>query len=302
MHTWKMHLYTALLRGLQKPLSRFSPFHIEPPSADTADISYLLETTAGFTLVYIYYPQKDLHTSLPVFVNLHGGGFFMGQAEDDEKWGKYIAAETPCVVVNVDYHLAPKTQFPDSLFEIRDVLLWLHEHNSTLGLDMGSYSLGGHSAGGNLAAATVLLLRDTGLPLPRVQILDSPILDLHTNPRCKPAVSGAIPAAVADLFAASYLKDSQDRRHPYISPLYAKSLEELPPALLFTPEFDSLALEANDYAARLRKAGTPASFHTFPGTFHAFTHNGKKESAYEAWNLIIKTLRLHLLSSISENK
>lgn len=294
MHPYKIRLYTAVLRTLQKPLSRFSPFHITPPLSITTDVSFILETAAGFTQIHMYYPPGDPGTNMPVFVNLHGGGFFMGRARDDEGWGQYVASQTPCVVVNVEYHLAPKTQFPVTLFEISGVLSWLHEHQSALGLNMARYSLGGHSAGGNLAAASVLLLRDTGLPLPILQILDSPILDLDTSPRCKPAVSGAIPAAIAELFAASYLKDYEDRRHPYISPLYEPYLEGLPPALLFTPEFDSLAREAEEYAGRLREAFTPADFYTFPGTFHAFTHNGKKESAQQAWELIIKTLQTHL--------
>nr|WP_252313030.1 alpha/beta hydrolase fold domain-containing protein [Sinobaca sp. H24] len=165
MHPYKMRLYTAVLRTLQKPLSRFSPFHIAPPLSITTDVSFILETAAGFTQIHMYYPPAQSGANRPVFVNLHGGGFFMGRARDDEGWGKYVASQTPCVVVNVEYHLAPKTQFPVTLFEIRDVLSWLHEHQSALGLDMARYSLGGHSAGGNLAAASVLLLRDTGLPL-----------------------------------------------------------------------------------------------------------------------------------------
>ncbi|WP_298787455.1 alpha/beta hydrolase [uncultured Marinococcus sp.] len=296
MPVWRTYLLTALLRAFQIQMRRYSPTHITPPAADTVRTdSYIVETAAGATPVHLYYPEAAEGTALPVFVNLHGGGFFMGSYADDEGWGRHVAERTPCVVVNIDYHLAPRSRFPFSMFEVRDVLTWLHAREERLGLNMERFALGGHSAGGNIAASTLLLLRDTGAPMPAVQILDSPILDLATDPREKPSFPGAIPIFVADLFPASYLETSQSAAHPYISPLRAVSLAGLPPTLVFTPEYDSLAQEAFRYAKRLKREGVPAEYRMFPKTLHAFTHVGRKSTAKKAWGLVVSTLQARLL-------
>ncbi|MDZ5784193.1 alpha/beta hydrolase [Marinococcus luteus] len=296
MPVWRTYLLTSLLRAFQIRLRRYSPTHITPPTADAVRTdSYMVETAAGTTPVHIYYPEAAEGKALPVFVNLHGGGFFMGSYADDEGWGRYVAELTPCVVVNIDYHLAPRSRFPFSLFEIRDVIAWLHTHEDWLGLNMERFALGGHSAGGNIAASTLLLLRDTGAPMPAVQILDSPILDLATDPREKASFPGAIPIFVADLFTASYLETGQSAAHPYISPLRAESLKGLPPTLVFTPEYDSLAREAFRYAERLKQEGVPVEYQMFPKTIHAFTHVGRKSTAKKAWRLVVSTLQARLL-------
>jgi acetyl esterase len=296
MPAWRTYLLTALLRAFQIQMRRYSPTHSTPPAADTVRTdSYIVETAAGATPVHIYYPEAAEGQALPTFVNLHGGGFFMGSYADDEGWGRHVAELTPCAVVNIDYHLAPRSRFPFSIFEVRDVLAWLHAQQEQLGLNMERFALGGHSAGGNIAASTLLLLRDTGAPMPAVQILDSPILDLATDPREKPSFPGAIPIFVADLFTASYLEAGQSAVHPYVSPLRAESLAGLPPTLVFTPEYDSLAREAFRYTERLRREGVPAEYQMFPKTLHAFTHVGQKSTAKKAWGLVVSTLQARLL-------
>ncbi|WP_079474853.1 alpha/beta hydrolase [Marinococcus halophilus] len=292
MTKWKTATQAAMLRSFQKRVSQQSQSYITPPAADTVSTtSYLVETTPGVTPVHIYYPMADVSKKHPVYINLHGGGFVMGSAYEDEGWCKHIAAETPCVVVNVDYHLAPKTRFPATVLEVFEIIEWLMAHAGRLSLQMNNYVLGGHSAGGNLAATASLMLRDTGHKLPKLQVLDYPVLDLQTDPYEKPAYSTAIPPYIAQIFNDSYLQTPQDARHPYASPLYAEELEGLPPALVITAEYDSLAREATQYVSRLEKAGVAVQHYPFSATSHGFTHMGNEETALEAWTTIIHALK-----------
>lgn len=292
MAKWKTSTQAAMLRSFQKRVSQQSQSYITPPAADSVSTSsYLVETTPGVTPVHIYYPIADVSKKLPVYINLHGGGFVMGSSGEDAGWCRYIAAEVSCVVVNIDYHLAPKTRFPAPVLEVFEIVEWLTAQAGRFSLQMDNYVLGGHSAGGNLAATASMMLRDTGHRLPKLQILDYPVLDLQTDPYEKPSYSTAIPPYIAQIFNDSYLQTPQDARHPYVSPLYAEQLEGLPPALVITAEYDSLAREAAQYVSRLEKAGVAVQHYPFSATSHGFTHMGNEETALEAWATIIHALK-----------
>ncbi len=251
----------------------------------------LIETGVGNTRVIIYRPKHEIEGPLPVFVNMHGGGFVMGSAELDDAWCPVIAERARCLVVNIDYHLAPEYKFPTALYECYDILKWIYENHSILQVDNKRIAVGGHSAGGNLAAALCLLNKEKEqIPLVK-QILNYPPLDLATDPDLKFKHKKAITPRLAKLFNESYLKSMKDADNPLASPIYAEDLEDLPPALIITAEFDSLADEADYYASRLEEAGVFVKKKKYLGAAHAFTHSGELKQAEEAWHLISDELK-----------
>lgn len=251
----------------------------------------LIETSLGNTRVITYRPKRNTEGPLPVFVNMHGGGFVMGSAEMDDAWCPVIADRASCLVVNIDYHLAPEYKFPAALYECYDILKWLYENPNVLQVDKKRIAVGGHSAGGNLAAALCLLNKEREkIPLVK-QILNYPPLDLATDPDLKFKHKNAIPPRLAKLFNESYLKSMKDAENPLVSPVYAEDLEDLPPALIITAEFDSLADEADYYASQLEEAGVTVKKKRYLEAAHAFTHTGELKQAEEAWHLISDELK-----------
>lgn len=211
----------------------------------------------------------------------------------DNHWCPVIADRAQCIVVNVEYQLAPEHPFPAALHECYDVLKWLYEHPDELQIDPKAIAIGGHSAGGNLATAACLLNIQKGNKLPIVyQVLDYPPLDLATDPAQKPAFEEAIPVEMARLFNAFYLQ-GQDPHNPLVSPIFAdrSSLAQMPPALVITAERDSLAQEAEQYAEKLKEAGVDVTYRQFKGVPHAFTHAGDLAIAEEAWHLMSDQLK-----------
>ncbi|WP_144495429.1 alpha/beta hydrolase [Bacillus pumilus] len=264
---------------------------VNPPEVNKME--YDIPTSAGETKVWVFKPVNTSKQPLPVFVNLHGGGFIMGSAEMDNPWCPVIADRAQCIVVNVEYQLAPEHPFPAALHECYDVLKWLYDHPDELQIDPKAIAIGGHSAGGNLATAACLLNLQKENPLPIVyQVLDYPPLDLATDPAQKPAFEEAIPVELARLFNSFYLQ-GQDPRNPLVSPVFAdrSSLAQLPPALVVTAERDSLAQEAEQYAEKLKEAGVDVTYRQFKGVPHAFTHAGDLEIAEEAWHLMSDQLK-----------
>lgn len=252
---------------------------------------HILETSAGSTTVLVYHPQTAADAHLPVFVNLHGGGFTIGSAWDDDVWCRKIANAAACVVVNVDYHLAPEHRFPMALVECYDVVKWVHDNPLALNVDPGRIAVGGHSAGGNLAAALCLLAKERG-EFPLVyQVLNYPALDLSIDPFAGPSADTFLTPRDRAFFNTCYFSQPTDALSPLASPLLAADLTGLPDALIITAEHDPLRHEGNLYAERLAAAGVGVTYRMFPGCMHAFTHFGPPKMAEEAWTLIRQQLK-----------
>lgn len=253
-----------------------------------------ITTSAGETRILIYQPNRkqEQASALPVFFNMHGGGFVLGQADGDDLWCRLIADRAGCLVVNIDYKLAPEHKFPTAVHECYDVVKWVHTHAGQFSANADLLAVGGHSAGGNLAAAVCLLNRDRGDQLPiRLQIIDYAVLDLASDPAEKPDFPEAIPAEVARTFNAMYLNQPEDARNPLASPILAETFSGLPEALIITAGRDSLAQEARTYAAKLEASGVKVTHKEYEGAAHGFTHQGDIQIAEDAWYLMSDKLK-----------
>ncbi len=254
--------------------------------------SRMIPTSYEDAPVTVHIPDRELADPLPVFVNFHGGGFVMGNPKMDDPWCSVIADRAECVVVNVEYLLAPEYPFPVPVYQSYEVVKWIADHATELNIDATRIAVGGHSAGGNLAAAICLLNKERGNELNIVyQVIDYAPLDLDTDPAQKPQFPEAIPNDISRIFNACYLEHPEDGRNPLASPVFAPSLTGLPSALVITAERDSLAAETVGYAKQLEEAGVTVTAKQYAGAAHGFTHNGDLAVAEDAWHLMSDKLK-----------
>ena len=262
----------------------------------TAGKEMILETEAGSVRVLAYNMEKT--GKLPVFVNLHGGGFVIGKAEVDDAFMPDIAEKANIRIINVDYSLAPENPFPRALEEIYAVLKYLKQYADELGIDPNRIAIGGHSAGGNFTASICLMNNERKEVLIQCAILDYPPLDIYTDGSKRPQVENGISYEVSRIFDACYHNVKEERKNPLISPLLAsdEQLKHFPPALIITAENDSLCNEAELFWKRLVKVGVEAEYKCFKGCPHGFTHQNVPE-AKVAWMMMISFLKDNLWKS-----
>ncbi len=224
--------------------------------------------------VRIYKPTASSQ-ELPAVLWIHGGGFVLGSAQQDEYKAVEFATDCNCVVVCVDYCLAPEYPFPAPLDDCYTALKWMFENGDKLGIDTTRVAIAGASAGGGLAAGLALLARDRQEIQIAFQVLIYPMLD----DRNIAPIKGEKPRhyvwdhALNKIGWNSYLGDAANSEcvSPYAAPFRASDLRGLPPAYLPVGELDLFLNENIAYAQRLLKAGVAVELHIYPGAFHGFT-------------------------------
>ena len=208
----------------------------------------------------------------PVVVFYHGGGWVLGTLDSIDGVCRELAIRADCVVVSVDYRLAPEHPFPAAVEDAVAALSWVAEHAGAVGGDTDHVAVAGTSAGGNLAAATALHARDFDGPDIDAQCLLYPITDheLDTDSYAENADGPLLSRADMEWFWDQYLRSPVDAANPYAAPLRAKDFTDLPPATVVTAGFDPLRDEGVAYAERLADAGVAVDHHHYPGMAHGF--------------------------------
>lgn len=224
-----------------------------------------------------YWPPDDAGRAgaAPLLVYFHGGGFTHFSADTHDAVTRYICNRAGCVVVSVDYRLAPEHKFPAALDDAYDAVCWVQAHAAELGGDPHKIVVAGESAGGSLAAAVCLLAREKGGPGIALQIPMCASLTLHdieTYPSWQALGGGEYLLSKRSIeeIKSLYLQRQKDALSPFVSPLLAPDCSALPPALIVTAQFDPLVDEAAHYAQRLEQAGVPVTYKCFAGTVHSF--------------------------------
>ncbi|MFD3838621.1 alpha/beta hydrolase [Streptomyces sp. NPDC058642] len=255
-----------------------------------------VETGAGPVSCTVYRPPVATAAPAPVYINFHGGGFVVARPEQDDHICRYIAATAGCVVINVDYAVAPQRTFPVPVQQAYDVAAWVAANGSAGGWDGSRIAVGGHSAGANLTAAVCRLARERGTFSPRLQIIDSAPLDQVADPATKQSLIAKplLSPQLMRTFTAAYVPDAADRADPLVSPALADDLAGLPAALVITAENDRLRDEGDAYAKALEAAGVAVTHRVFEGVDHYFTHTGPVEAGREAIDLMATALRTAL--------
>ncbi|MFF9773282.1 alpha/beta hydrolase [Streptomyces sp. NPDC013978] len=252
-----------------------------------------VETGAGPVDCTVYRPPTTAATPAPVYVNFHGGGFIVARPEQDDHICRYIAATAGCVVVNVDYAVAPQRVFPTAVTQAYDVVAWVVENGEAQGWDGSRVAVGGHSAGANLTAVVCQTARARGTFTPRLQIIDSALLDQVADPATKRSriAKPLLTPGLMRIFTAAYVPNPADLADPLASPGLVDDLSGLAPALVITAENDRLRDEGDAYAEALAAAGVPVTHRVFEGVDHYFTHTGPVPAGKEAIHLMATSLR-----------
>jgi acetyl esterase/lipase len=208
----------------------------------------------------------------PVLVFYHGGGWVIGDLYTHDGICRSIVNAAGCAVASVDYRLAPEFKYPTPVEDSYAGLLWVAANATRLGLDPARIAVGGDSAGGNLAAVMALLARDRHGPRLLLQVLIYPVTnhDFGTVSYRENATGFVLGTEDMRWFWRHYLAREEQGREPLASPLLAKSLADLPPALVVTAGCDPLRDEGEAYAVRLRDAGVAVTLTQYAGMFHGF--------------------------------
>ncbi len=250
--------------------------------ADVRDVH--IPGPAGDIPARVYTPDGD--APLPILVYFHGGGFTIGSIPGYDATLRALANASGCVVVSVDYRLAPEHPFPAGFEDCYAATQWIAEHAASLGGDAGALAVGGDSAGGNLAAAVTIRARDEGGPTIAFQLLIYPTTDGDIT-RGSYVAYGEGHLLTTELclwFNKQYVPagSEHDVRHRV---LHEGSHANLPPAHVLVAECDPLYDEAEAYAQKLRAAGVPTTFESYPGMIHGFfNYSGMLDQSRKAVN------------------
>jgi acetyl esterase len=225
---------------------------------------------AGAIPVRIYTPQGG--GPFPVLVFFHGGGWVLCDLDTHDGICRSLANGAACIVVSVDYRLAPEHKFPAAPEDCYAATQWVASNAAQFNGDPTRIAVGGDSAGGNLTAVISQLARDRQGPALVFQLLIYPatLFGADTPSMRENATGYFLTRQDTDWFAGHYLNSNDDMKNPMASPLLASDLRGLPPALVITAEYDPLRDEGEQYGQRLKAAGVPVTISRYNGMIHGF--------------------------------
>lgn len=263
-------LHTLSPKDARKAFDMLAQLSGLKPEAVARVEDRLIPGPLGQIPVRLYTPQGQ--APFPLLIFFHGGGFVIGSIELYDEFCRALANGAGCIVMSVDYRLAPEHKFPAAVEDCYAATKWLAANARAIGGDSVRIAVGGDSAGGNLAAVVALMARDRGTVPIVLQLLMYPATDLaHDTLSAQENAKGYFLTRDEMIwFRSLYLSSDADQDNPYASPLRAQNLRRLPPALVITAEYDPLRDEGEAYAARLREAGVTTICTRYDGMIHVF--------------------------------
>lgn len=255
---------------------------IQPPPLSAAEQAVRCEERfapgrggAPDVRILVYTPSGKAAEGRPGYLYIHGGGFVLGSPEMMDQAIRALAADLGCVVVSVDYRLAPEARFPAAVEDCYAGLSWLHDNADALGVDRARIAIGGESAGGGHAAALAIYARDRGEIPVCFQMLEYPMLDDRTGSTAEPhPYCGEFVWTPANnrfgWGALLGVEPGSPDVPAQAVPARVADLSGLPPAFILVGSIDLFLEEDIEYARRLTRAGVPTELHVIPGGFHGF--------------------------------
>ena len=220
------------------------------------------------------YTPRELKTAekLPVLMWFHGGGFVIGSLETHDSVCRMLANKAECIVVAVDYRLAPESRFPAAVEDCQAALKWVALHAVEFGGDASCMAVGGDSAGANLATVMAILARDAAHPKLAFQLLVYPCVapEPETASHHKFREGYMLSRNSITWFYRQYLRNPRDANDFRFAPLLLDDLSGLPPSLIIVAGYDPLRDEGIDYAKRLIEAGNRVRLSNYEGMVHGF--------------------------------
>jgi acetyl esterase len=239
-----------------------------PPEEVESVKDHAITGPGGDLRLRVYRPT--IEDALPALVYFHGGGWVVGTLDTADVPLRAIANRSGCAVVSVDYRLAPENKFPRPLDDARAAIEWVCERGGEVGIDVARVGVGGDSAGGNLAAASALVLRDER-SLACLVLMD---YSFDTTSYLEFAEGYMLTRPSMQWYWNHYLADPADGASYLASPLRADDLSGLARSLVITAEYDPLRDEGEEFAAKLRASGVDVVLSRYEGTVHGFLRMG----------------------------
>jgi acetyl esterase len=219
------------------------------------------------------YSSKQIEKNGASLVYFHGGGWVIGNTDTHDNVCRYLCERLNIKIFSVDYRLSPEFKFPTPLDDCLSAYEWLINNHENLNIDPEKISVGGDSAGGNLAASLCLIRKSEEKSLPQAQLLIYPVTDLRflTNSIQKECSEGfLLTKDMMEWFAGHYLDNQELREDARVSPLLAENIDGLPPAVIVTAGFDPLRDEGLAYSEKLKQANNEVTYIEFPRYIHGF--------------------------------
>ncbi len=273
------------------PVEGRAMYRMMNEGASKEDLASVSDESANGVPVRVYRPT--LNTKLPCLVYYHGGGWVIGDLETHDSPCRLLARQTGCVVVAVDYRLAPEHPFPVPLDDCFTATQWVVDNAARLDIDAEKVAVGGDSAGGNLAACVCIKAREQNGPSIVHQVLVYPVTDaaMDTESYVENADGYMLTRDSMVWFWDNYI-GTHNKDNYLISPLKAEDLSDLPSATVLTAEFDPLRDEGESYGARLLAAGVATQVKRYDGLVHGFISTVDiLDPAKEAVELIASRLK-----------
>ncbi len=220
--------------------------------------------------IRIYTPQGS--GPFPILVFFHTGGWQVGNLDIQDPMCRRLTNLVGCIVLSVDYRLAPEFPFPAAIEDSYAATQWAAAHAAEFQGDPARIAVAGDSAGANMATVVAQMARDRKGPSLLFQLMICPATDFRLNSASMEEFAEGYSLTKAQMLwiANNYLPNVADRTNPLASPLLAPDLSGLPPALIIYAEYDILRDETEAYAARLKEAGVPVKASRYDGMIHDF--------------------------------
>lgn len=279
--------------------SRSQIKEIIKPVSKVEDLS--IDSPGGAISIRIYTPGGQ--GAFPILVFFHGGGFVLGNLETTDNICRYFANGAECIVVSVDYRLAPEHKFPSAVEDAYFATKWVEDNALSFNGDPARIAVGGESAGGNLAAVVSIISREKRTPSIQFQLLIYPSTHLAHNTESCIECGNKYNLTLDEMewFGNHYLSDEKQIENPLVSPLVTEDLSNLPPALVITAEFDPLRDEGEEYAERLASSGVDARKKRYSGMVHSFfNYSGEVDQSKVALDETVSELRQVFHSQLTE--
>ncbi len=238
-----------------------------PEMARSVDLE--VPTRYGAVNARLLVPHSD--GAMPLLVYLHGGGWTFFSIDTHDRVMREYADRGGIAVLGVDYALSPEAKFPVALHQVVDAVRWARQVAADLGVDGTRISVGGDSAGANLALSCALTLRDEGDELPHGLVLNYGAYDAHCSADAHRfgGPGYMLGSDEMDVFWRNYTWDARDLENPLVCPARA-DLAGLPPVFMAIPQCDLLSEQNELMADRLRAAGVNVEACVYPGATHSF--------------------------------
>jgi acetyl esterase len=292
----KLPSYAEIGAPAARALYRETRASLSAPPQEVAHVEDLrAQGPAGDISLRLYRPLgTGSMEKLPALVYFHGGGWTIGDLDTHDVPCRELANRARCVVIAVDYRLAPEHKFPAAVDDALAATRWVVREAATLDIDGDRTAVGGDSAGGNLAAVVALEFRDAGGPPLTMQMLFYPATDMaaDTPSHAKFAEGHVLTRESILWFIGNYLRGPADAADWRASPLKAHSLAGMPEAYVMTAGFDPLCDEGRAYAERLEAARVKVTYECYGGQIHGFiTMGGAIAAAHHAIYRAAQALR-----------